>query len=162
MQLKRHLSYAQGYLELGLVAEAAAELDRIPASHASTPEVAGLRMAVLHEQQNWPGLAKLAADFVRHAPGEASSWVTWAYAVRRCESLAAAEKILLQAEQQHPVEPTIQFNLGCYACLRGDLVEAQRRVDRAIALEPKFLDAAAKDPDLQALRATKRPTPRKK
>ena len=77
----------------------------------------------------------------------------------RCKSfpsLAAAETILLDAERLHPAEPTIQFNLGCYACQRGALAEARRRVDRAIALDKKFATAAATDPDLAPLRAAER------
>lgn len=152
MHVKRHLSYAQGYLELGLIAEAAAELDRIDPAAQEIPEVLGIKMAVLHEQKDWPTLAKVAHQFVQRSPNESAAWVTWAYATRRCESLAAAERILLEAEQHHATEATIQFNLGCYACLRGDLTEARRRVDRAIALEPKFSEAATTDPDLEALR----------
>ncbi len=155
MHLKRHLSYAQGYLELGLINEAAAELDRVEPPDDQRLDVLTLRMAVLHEQKNWPGLASIAADVVRRDPAEPGGWVTWAYAIRRSVSLPAAEEILLDAEKRHPTEATIQFNLGCYACLRGDLEEAQRRVDRAIAMEPKFLEAAATDPDLEALRAVK-------
>lgn len=152
MHLKRHLSYAQGYLELGLLAEAAAELARIPAPANESLEVFALRSAVLHEQRAWPQLAEVAHAFVRAWPAEASAWVTWAYATRRAQTLDAAEKILLEAEQHHPGEATIQFNLGCYACLRGDLAAARRRVDRAIALDAKFTEAAETDPDLAALR----------
>ena len=153
MQLKRRLSYAQGYLELGMVAEAAAELDRIPAADSGALEVLAVRLAVLQEQKNWPALSALAGDLVRRAPAEAAAWVTWAYATRRADSLPAAERILLEAEQHHPTEPTIQFNLGCYACQRGDLPAARDRVNRAIALDPKFTQAAATDPDLAPLRA---------
>ncbi len=153
MHLKRHLSYIQGYLELGLVSEAAAELGRIPAPHSDLLEVVSLRMSILHEQENWGELAGVAAEYVGRSPGDAAPWVMWAYATRRSVSLDAAERILLEAERQHPAEPTIQFNLGCYACLRGDLAEAQRRVDRAITLDPRFAEAAANDPDLTALRS---------
>ena len=135
-----------------MVAEAAAELDRIPLPARDTTEVLGIRMVVLHEQKNWTALATLAESFVQRAPQEAAAWITWAYATRRCHTLEAAEPILREAEQKHPTEATIQFNLGCYACVRGDLVEAQRRVDRAISLDPKFTEAAATDPDLQGLR----------
>lgn len=152
MHAKRRLSHAQGYLELGMVAEAAAELDRIPAAEAGTIEVLAVRLAVLQEQKKWPAVSALARDLARRAPGEAAAWVTWAYATRRADSLAAAERILLEAERHHPQEPTIQFNLGCYACQRGDLAVARLRVDRAIALDPKFAAAAATDPDLAALR----------
>jgi Tfp pilus assembly protein PilF len=139
-----------------MVAEAATELGRIPAPDNEALEVVAVRLAVLQAQQNWPVLRKLAADFVSRSPEQAAGWVAWAYAARRAESLEAAEKILFQAEKQHPKEPTIQFNLGCYACQRGDLVTARLRVDRAIALEPKFAAAAATDPDLAPLRAASR------
>ena len=153
MQPKWRLSHAQGYLGLGMVAEAAAELDRIPAPDCDETPVLALRLAVLQERCEWAALRLVAAEFVRRDPAEPSGWVTWAYATRRAESLAAAEQILLEAERLHPREATIQFNLGCYACQRGALAEAQRRVDRAIALDKKFAAAAATDPDPAPLRA---------
>lgn len=150
---KRRLSHARGYIELGMFDAAEAELDRIPPPMNEEMEVLGVRLAIFQEQQNWPALRDLARLMVARSPDEAAGWVTWAYAVRRAESLADAEKILLAAETQHPEEPTIQFNLGCYACQRGDLATARRRVDRAIALEPRFAEAAKTDPDLAPLRA---------
>lgn len=153
MRLRRHLSYAQGYLELGLLVEAAAELDRIDPEERDALPVLALRMAVVQEQRRWPELCAVAGDFVRRAPEEAGAWIAWAYATRRADSLAAAERILIEAEQHHPAEPTVQFNLGCYACVRGDLAGARHRVDRAIALDPKFAELAATDPDLAPLRA---------
>ena len=153
MFLKRRLSHAHGYLELGMVAEAAAELDQIATADADRIEVLALRLAVLHEQRDWPSVRALAADLVRRGVADAGVWVTWAYATRRADSIEAAEKILLTAEQQHPGDPTIQFNLGCYACQRGELREARRRIDRAIELDPKFKALAANDPDLEPLRA---------
>jgi predicted Zn-dependent protease len=153
MQVKRRLSYAQGYLELGMIAEAAAELEAIPASSDEGLDILGLRVAVLQEQKNWPALQQAAAEFVRRRPEEASGWVTWAYAMRRAESLDAAEQILRAGERLHPHEATIQFNLGCYACQRGDLAEARNRVDRAIVLDENFRALAATDSDLAPLRA---------
>jgi Flp pilus assembly protein TadD len=153
MSLNRHLSYARGYLELGMVAEAAAELEQVPVAPEEAIDILALRMAVLQEQKNWPALEASAAEFVRRRPEEAGAWITWAYATRRATSLAAAEQILRSAEAQHPTEPTIQFNLGCYACQRGDLAEARTRVDRAIALDETFRAMAASDSDLAPLRA---------
>ncbi len=153
MQPKWRLSHAQGYLSLGMVAEAAAELEQIPAPECDEPAVLALRVTVLQERCEWPALRVLAAELVRRAPHEAAGWVTWAYATRRADSIVAAEKILLEAERLHPAEPTIQFNLGCYASQRGALAVARRRVDRAIALDQKFAELAATDPDLEPMRA---------
>src|SRR5258707_1335838 len=152
MQVKRRLSHAQGYLGLGMVAEAAAELALIPEPEKYATEVLAVRMALLQEQQDWPALRDVAADFVRQLPNAAGGWITWAYATPRPDSPPAAEIILLDAEKLHPSEPTIQFNLGCYACQRGDLVTARLRVERAITLDADFAAMAATDPDLVPLR----------
>jgi Flp pilus assembly protein TadD len=156
MQLKWLLAHTRGYLELGMVTEAAAELARVPAVHSAEQEVMELQAAVLQEQQRWPELQTMAATLVQRDPANASWWITWAYAARRADSLGTAERILLQAEETHPNEATVQFNLGCYACVRGDLSEARRRVARAIELDGHFKDAARNDPDLEALRAADR------
>lgn len=153
MHTRRRLSHVQGYLGLGMTAAAAEELARIPAPDCDTPEVVTLRIAVLHHQENWPDLRDLTRAIVRRGGAGAGMWVTWAYATRRADSIEAAERILLDAEREHPGDATIQFNLGCYACQRGDLRAARRRVDCAIGLDPKFAEAAATDSDLAPLRA---------
>lgn len=150
---KRRLSHARGYLELGMVAEAAGELAQLSGPDADAPEALALRIAVLHDQENWPAVRDLARQFVRRDEADAAVWVTLAYATRRADSLIAAEIILLQAEKHFPQEATIQFNLGCYACQRGDVKEARRRIRQAIGLDEKFKEAAATDADLAALRA---------
>jgi tetratricopeptide (TPR) repeat protein len=153
MLTRRRLSHAQGYLELGMLAEAAAELDRIGGDERETMPVLAVRLAVLHEQKDWPAVRELAERLIQRGELEAGIWVTWAYATRRAQSLEAAEKILLEAEHHHPADATIQFNLGCYACQRGDLAAARVRLDRAIALDSKFATLALSDPDLEPLRA---------
>jgi tetratricopeptide (TPR) repeat protein len=148
------LSHARGYLGLGLLEEAAAELAALPADEAESIEAVTLRALVLQAQQQWLLLQPVAAALVRRQPEEAGWWITWAYATRRADSLTSAEAILRDAEIRHPDEPAIQFNLGCYACQRGDLTEARRRVDRAVALDADFRQQAATDDDLAPLRAT--------
>jgi len=150
---KRHLAYVEGYLGLGMLHEAATELDRIQFPDSASLEVLGLRLALLQEQRHWSPLREAASEFVRRRPQDPGGWITWAYATRRAESLALAEAILREAEALHPTHATIQFNLGCYACQRGDLPGARRRIDRAIELDGSFGAAAATDPDLAPLRA---------
>lgn len=152
MDLKWRLSQVRGYLGLGMIEEAAAELAQLPAATAEQTEVLVLRALVLQEQAKWPPLAEIAQTLVRRQPAESGWWITWAYATRRSRSLEAAEAILLEAERTHPQAAAIQFNLGCYACVRGDLAEARRRIDQAIALDQSFQEAAVTDPDLELLR----------
>jgi Flp pilus assembly protein TadD len=137
--------------------EAAAELDQVPVAAARNTEVLVLRALVLQEKREWPPLEDVARELVRRTPAEAGWWITWAYATRRCRSLAAAEAILIEAERVHPREAAIQFNLGCYACQRGDLEAARQRVDRAKTLDASFKQLAAVDPDLAPLREAEGP-----
>jgi Tfp pilus assembly protein PilF len=155
---KRRISHAHGYLELGMLAEAAAELEHFTGADAQTKEVLAVRLALLHEQKNWPAVRDLACELVQRDPAESAMWITWAYATRRADSLDAAEKILFDAEKLHPSEAIVHFNLGCYACQRGDLPAARRRVKTAIGLDEKFAAIADTDPDLEPLRAWRRQT----
>lgn len=152
VDLKWRISHVRGYLELGMVKEAKAELEGIPAEEARRPEVVALRVGMLQATEQWRALRAYAKELVEDDPSEAGWWIVWAYAARRATSVKAAEKVLLQAEARHPADPTIQFNLGCYSCLLGDLTDAKARVVRAIALDSSFLKNALEDPDLQSLR----------
>ena len=153
MHSKWRLSHAQGYLGLGLVEEAAAELAALPLPESDSIAALSLRAFVLQAQEQWLLLQAVTATLTTRQPEEAGWWVMWAYATRRAQSLEAAEAILREAEMRHPEEATIQFNLGCYACQRGRLEEARRRVDRAIALDASFRAQADTDEDLAPLRA---------
>lgn len=153
---KRRLSHARGYLDLGMLAEAAAELERIPAPENTALEFLEVRLALLQEQKKWPALRDLAREYAFRAPEEPAAWVTWAYATRRADSIPAAQEILLKAIPHHPSNGTIQFNLACYASQLGNLVDARHHLDLAIALDKNFAAAATKDPDLAPLRADER------
>jgi Flp pilus assembly protein TadD len=152
MQLKWILSHVRGYLELGLIDEADAELELIPANAHDHVEVRGLRAAIQQQQQRWPELKNTTERLAREHPDDPGWWIMWAYATRRADSLDAAERILQEALRLHPKDPTILFNLGCYACQQGRNDAARSFVDSAIALDDRFSEAAATDPDLAPLR----------
>jgi Tfp pilus assembly protein PilF len=151
VDLKWRISHVRGYLELGMIKEAKAELEAIPDEESRRPEVVALKVGFLQAREQWKELRKYARDLVESEPGEAGWWIIWAYAARR-DSSVKAEKILLKAEIQHPADATIQFNLGCYACVLGNLVQAKVRIIRSITLDSAFLKNALDDPDLANLR----------
>jgi Flp pilus assembly protein TadD len=136
-----------------MLAEAAAELAALPSALAATDDALLLRLRLHREREDWTALREVAATLAHRRPQEAGHWIIWAYAARRAESLEVAERILTEARALHPTEPTVLFNLGCYACQRGDLALARSLVDRAIALEASFRELAGTDPDLAPLRA---------
>jgi Tfp pilus assembly protein PilF len=152
MNLRWRLSHARGYLALGMLGEAEAELDAIDPTDAAGSEAQTLRVALLHERQDWPRLLVLARELVARQPEEPGWWVSLAFATRRVESLQQAQMVLLEAVRRHANEAVIHFNLGCYAAQTGALDEAARRVRQAIALCEDFREIARRDPDLEPLR----------
>jgi Tfp pilus assembly protein PilF len=152
VDLKWRISHVRGYLELGMVKEAKAELDAVPEEESRLPEVVALKVGMLQATEQWKALLKYAQELVTTEPEAAGWWIIRAYAARRATSVKAAQRILLEAEALHSKDATVQFNLACYACQLGDLPEAKARVVRAVALDSSFLKNAMDDPDLQPLR----------
>ena len=50
---RRRVRYAHGYLELGMLREAAGELDAIETAHAALPEVRCARVDLYMEAKEW-------------------------------------------------------------------------------------------------------------
>jgi Flp pilus assembly protein TadD len=75
--------------------------------------------------------------------------VSYAYATRRVESIEAARKILLNAQQRFPNEPVIPYNLACYEAQLNNLEMAKQYLKRAFELNPEndhgFLPPEAND-----------------
>ncbi len=132
--------------------DALSELDQIEAEGPETPEVVSFRIAIHSAMKNWPLVEALAKRMVEEYPGVPDWWISLAYATRRTTSLADARSILRDAEAHHPLDATIQFNLGCYACQSGEFDEAIRRVSTSITLEKSFQLQALQDPDLKEIR----------
>lgn len=149
---QRQLLTASGYLDLGMLDDAATELEQIDPGDQLRPEVLDFRVALYARAEKWTAMEVAARKMVALRPEIPGTWANWAFATRRATSLDAAKEILLRAERKHPADALIQFNLGCYACQLGDLAEAKSRVQRAIQIDRSFQRLAADDPDLEPLR----------
>jgi Flp pilus assembly protein TadD len=152
MHWKWRVRHARGYRELGLTQDAKSELALIAETHRDESDVLA-EYATLHQETGaWSQLEEVCRRLAQRHPEDPAWWIMWAYGARRARSLDAAEKVLLEAEVLHAKDATIQFNLGCYACQLGNLAAAQRRVQRAIALDRAFAELAKSDADLEPLR----------
>ncbi len=148
----RHLQYAQGYLELGLIKEAAEEIEEIAGAELLSLDVLRFRIDLHMAAKQWDILVGVAKAVCAVAPGDANAWVHWAYALRELQQIEEARDVLLQAEPLHAeANPVIHYNLACYYALLGDLEEAKRRLAMACTLDEEWNKTARADPDLKSL-----------
>ena len=154
IKTRRRLEYASGFLELGLIAEARAEIAAISEPDQRSLDVRRLRVRLHMEAKEWSLLIELAPSVCAEAPGDADAWIYWAYALRELQRVEEAQSVLLQAEPLHGEScAVLQYNLACYASLLGDLTEAKRRLEIACRSSEEWRVAARTDPDLKALLA---------
>lgn len=152
MNRKWHLSQLAGYLELGMDREARRELRGLPESVREEPPFLAVAMQIHQNAERWPSAARYARKLLNLQPEEVGWWIALAYTTRRAKSMETARRILLRAEKKFPTEPTIQFNLACYAAQLGNTNEARTRLTLAISHEPGFAKMAETDPDLESMR----------
>lgn len=147
----RILLAAEGYIDLGMLDQAAMELEKIPPEGRMREEVLTSRCRIFMEAKRWKAMRDVAKHLVSMNPKNLQHWIWAAYATRRAESLEAAREVLKSAWAFHPEHPLIFYNLACYACQMGKLEEARSLLHRAIEGDQAFKAMALGDPDLEPL-----------
>lgn len=122
------LRAAQGWLELGLPAEAELELAGlgVPARHH--PAALDLGWAAAAARLDWQRAHVLAEELVRLHPQQVGGWIHRAYAARRMPGggLDTALAALLPAATAFPGEPMVAYNLACYLVRLARIEEGWR------------------------------------
>ncbi|HXT41291.1 MAG TPA: tetratricopeptide repeat protein [Candidatus Angelobacter sp.] len=150
-----HLSAAVGWLELGDAREAVVELTKITRALQSHPDVLEIRWLIHAHEENWEEALAAARALVEGCPKRSSGWLHRAYALRRVKTggLQAAWDALRPAFEKFPDEPTVPYNLACYACQMRRLDEARDWLQCAIKAggKEKVKRMALNDDDLKSL-----------
>jgi len=152
---KHYLSAALGWLGLGNLAEAKAELAQISEPHQQHPDVIELRWDIAAMEKDWQQALETARVLLQAAPERCSGWWRQAYALRRVPdgSTKKAWEALLPAFDKFPQESIISYNLSCYACQMGQLDAARVWFKRAMVIGGKqhIKAQALADSDLEPL-----------
>ena len=150
--LKWQLSHALGYIALGMYEDAEGELMLVSPDKRGSPDVLAVGIDLYHQTKDWEKLYGTAEQLTKVQPDNPGGWVSCAYATRRIKSITDAQSILIEGETHHPKEPTIKYNLGCYACKLGEFDDAEYYIRKAISFDESFKKMAQDDPDLDELR----------
>ncbi len=89
------------------------------------------------------------------APYEVSAWEAMFAAVPAMQAERWDEAIRLHEEalEEQPDHPALLYNLACMEARGGRPVDALTHLQRAVELEPKWAEDAAKDADFDSIRA---------
>ena len=145
-----------GWLELGNAAEALVEWQSLSPAGRAHPDTLEVHWFALAECRDWDAAVPVAEALVAATPERASGWLLRAYALRRSSGggLPAAFAALEPAAEKFPGEPTIPYNLACYACqMRRAPEESLAWLHRALERGDRaaLLDMALQDADLEPL-----------
>ncbi len=149
------LSSALGWLGLGNLAEAKTELAQISPARQQHPEVLEVHWLLCAEDGRWDEGLQIARQLLHTVPDVPSGWLHQSYALRRATGggLQQAFDALLPAFAKFPKEPTIPYNLSCYACQLHELDLARDWFQRALKIGDRdhIRQQALADEDLQPL-----------
>jgi hypothetical protein len=150
---RRHVRYAQGYIGLGMLKNAAVELELIGAVDQLRPDVLAVRVDLHMEAKQWEKLVDVAGRLARAHPEIEHAWIGWAYALRELDRVTEARAVLLDGESHHgQTSAVLHYNLACYDSLLGAMASARARLATACRMDERFESEGRQDPDLKALR----------
>ncbi len=150
--LKKALTYANGYRELGMFDEALAELASTGEIYASQTEFMQMQLVILMEAERWKEALPFANILASSDSSDPGNLVNLAYVTRRASGIEGARIILENASKRFPQEAIIHYNLGCYACHSKDLDTAKAHLLTAFSLNENYLEMSSTDDDLTLLK----------
>ena len=148
---RQHWEAAVRYVELRMFLDADAELERIDPFNRAAPEVLAVRVAIYHGLKKWEAMREIAKRLADFQPEDVQWIISYAYATRRAESIAAAKEVLLNAEAKFPIEAIIKYNLACYFCQTEDIETAKSYLKKTFEIDPNWRSLALEDEDLKPL-----------
>ncbi|HEY4414906.1 MAG TPA: tetratricopeptide repeat protein [Verrucomicrobiae bacterium] len=154
----RLLHAAEGWLGLGNVVEAEAELRAITPVMHNHPEVLAVRYEVLAKKNCWQQCVETAETLVHLAPESHLGWIQRSFALHEMKRTTAALEKLLPAAQLFPEVITIHYNLACYECVLGNLDRSKAYLTIVFKLAAEqdcvaeWRSQLVEDPDLKSLR----------
>jgi predicted Zn-dependent protease len=112
---------ADGWLRLGDLAQAEAELAALAPAVQEHAEVLQLRWTLASRREDWRECLRLADGLVRQAPERRFGWLHLALSLHKLGRTAEAYDRLLAAADQFEASATLPFFLARFACALGRL-----------------------------------------
>jgi len=149
---KRRFEAAQGWLGLGDWLSANAELEELPPTMRSHPDVLFLRCEIYSKAGKWEAVVEVASTLVSIVPKKRQGWIHRSFALHSLKRTQEAFDLLLPASERFPKHWLIPYNLACYTAQLGRVADSEKWFKAAMALNEQHVkEIAIDDPDLVPL-----------
>ena len=149
----RRIAAAQGYVELGLHAEAREELAALPVAAHGRVDVIEITLLCLMGERRWEEAFALAAKLCQQEPAEPGGFIHAAFCLHEMNRTAEALDFLGRGPASLRTKPEYFYNMGCYHASLGHFEQSLAYLERAFEMDGDLRLHARKDRDLDALRA---------
>ncbi|MBT5709153.1 tetratricopeptide repeat protein [Verrucomicrobia bacterium] len=152
----RHLDASVGWIGLGNLTEAEAEIGQVIPEFRLHADVLEVRWEIDGRQERWESALETAVLLVETWPERCSGWLHRSYCLHELGRTLEAWNKLISAVDRFPKEATVPYNLACYACQLGNLEQAQSWLEKAASIRGRraIKSMAVEDQDLVALHTT--------
>lgn len=149
-----HVDAASGWIGLGDLDSARAELKQVSPQIRNHPAVLIVQSELLFAEKNWEALLPLTEMLLRKFPKLDFLWIHRSFALHEMKRTKEALINLLPAAKKFPKHWLIRYNLACYCSQLGTLEDAMSWLQKAILFADKreIKAMALDDPDLKPLR----------
>jgi predicted Zn-dependent protease len=130
----RHLSSAEGWMDLGNWREANDELKKITPTMRVHPEVLELRCRIHAAAGQWDQCIIAAEKLTDQLPNRPTGWLLLAAAEYGLGGTMDAYETLCSVSEQFAEQPEITFELARYAAALGEWEECGDWLTRALAV----------------------------
>ena len=151
----QRLRAAEGWIELGLIEEARAELAELGPELRNGADGLEVQWLLFAERGHWDAAFAVAQQSVDLHPQAEGGWIHRAYAARRRPGggIPYARELLLPAVELFPQSHIVPFNLACYAAQLGELAEAWQWLEHSarVGTWATTCEMGLRDTDLEPL-----------
>ena len=146
-----NLSFASGYLALGMFRQAESELKKIPLEYREHPDALSLRGRVLLARNKWRSVISNAHTGRELYPDNADFFVQEAVAYDQMNRPLEAKLIWLAAPDLVRKSGYFHYNLARCEAKLGNIPSAREHLSQALSLDPNIRSLLAADGQLVAL-----------
>lgn len=143
-----YLKAAHGWIDLGSLEDAFAELARIEAGRQINPNVLEVRWRAYQIGKKWNEAITVARVITKIAPGRFSGYWMLSFALHALKQTQEAYETLSSVSHRFEAEWMTHYNLACYLVQLGRLDEARVSLRRALHISPDRRATALQDTDL--------------